>query len=698
MSNPALPGLFCPYLDVRSFAPASYPLDGTRDWQPFIQAAIEHILAQPVLSGSSAGRSGTLYLPPGIYRLDSPLQILGWAGAPASIQIRGDGPGNASPRQGTQIVANFTEWPAIIVHGARGVGFHNLCIRGQNDWMLRPYTPAPGRALYSDAWRDRSLYVYDHPQPLAPLPAGINGAKGYHPIRTNHFSPYAGVAIDPFATERFSGAPGDKYPPPLVTPTGKQVGSAGVHLEGCLIVGFVVGVSIGISGSSEEASSENITLVDSEIHHTRVAIAVGHHKTRNLSARNLVVRGAEYFINCTDYGNGKGNCPSLFAAAVQQTKHLFSTTSFDSTPSINALQCESTLGIGQLMGAGSHDGHVFDACRFNLAPTPPGSPAPLRLATGAPTVFNGCQFATSSAEPMWFVNIGLLTFNSCTFGASVADDSHRFWINGLRDRVAFNDCWMSQTDNAGGVAKLSRMLPLQAMSVLSRTTVVPGCLFYETSASYAPSSLRWVAGGYRAVSIEQVELELHDDGIATFTPAQRTCLRVGDFVWSSTAYSHIFTASQGTSVQLVIGRVTAIDAETGKVTLGDVPECVAPRRGKRQSRESHALGLVRMPMVHLPTTGDIVQGSRDRYDKIIHVATPRGWPSWTSSWRRGDRIRATDPGSPESPTWDIIPEGTYIVNDPPADGFILLSASAAGPRRGIRLFDADVRELSTTPV
>jgi len=66
------------WLDVRSFAPPDYPRDGIADWYPYLQSAVDYIVGQSLNTniGLATGiESGTLYLPPGIYKISQSIQV-----------------------------------------------------------------------------------------------------------------------------------------------------------------------------------------------------------------------------------------------------------------------------------------------------------------------------------------------------------------------------------------------------------------------------------------------------------------------------------------------------------------------------------------------------------------------------------------------------------------------------------------------
>src|SRR3954468_15492076 len=65
------PNLVGPWVDVRSFAPPETPRDGNAPWHAYIQAAVDYLIGLSIPQGPV----GTLYFPPGRYRIDQPILI-----------------------------------------------------------------------------------------------------------------------------------------------------------------------------------------------------------------------------------------------------------------------------------------------------------------------------------------------------------------------------------------------------------------------------------------------------------------------------------------------------------------------------------------------------------------------------------------------------------------------------------------------
>jgi hypothetical protein len=114
-----LPNLVGPWVDVRSFAPPETPRDGNAPWHEYIQAAVDYLVGLNIPQGPV----GTLYFPPGRYRIDQPIQISKvYKGVYAfcSINIIGDAPSYGSDQfHGSAILPSYSDKPAIIIQCGR---------------------------------------------------------------------------------------------------------------------------------------------------------------------------------------------------------------------------------------------------------------------------------------------------------------------------------------------------------------------------------------------------------------------------------------------------------------------------------------------------------------------------------------------------------------------------------------------------
>ena len=158
-------------LDVRQFAPPGTLLDGTVDWQPYIQAALDEAMSRTLgAPGIGATIPSTVFLPPGEYRLGRPLRIdrldaPDWTRKRASVRLVGPAPsyGAYAGGHGAVLYADFDDQPMIVIQSASAVSIEDIQLVGANEWNS----------------------VYHVWSPLAPIQAGAQLSPTLDPGSTN---------------------------------------------------------------------------------------------------------------------------------------------------------------------------------------------------------------------------------------------------------------------------------------------------------------------------------------------------------------------------------------------------------------------------------------------------------------------------------------------------------------------------------
>lgn len=695
------------YVDVRSFAPPGFPRDGqpTHDWQPYIQAAVDYLIAQPVPGDSSPfGQVATLYLSPGDYYISAPIRIVRKVANAqnnppkyeymfCSLRLIGDGSAQAAEGL-SRIRTNAPDIPAILIQAGIGVVLEHLNILGPNQWTAatNPAIVQAGStmdAMFGPSGED-ALYLYN---------AGNPGAA----IRNSRYSPSAGIAIDPFPT---SIAPIDGGYPALASEYLRCVsrGSSAVQICDCWISGFAVGIGISLSGDLLQQNCENISIVDTTIANTYAAIAVGQDQSRNITLRNLDISGSKIGVTCIDYGKGTAPCPSLWGGNVDYAKYLFRTFSFGGGAVIDSVYTELVVSIGLLGGSTNCDPIVFNGCAFNFyatpvvdqsatIPYPTRYPAPgYRLLNMTTATFQGCSFTLGvskpvnqvavivNTEPMWIQNLKNLSFRTCIFysypaaytegGTTKYIDHPPFWINSYPDRVTFDNCNVSDAYvGSYGGATYSQVNPVRDMNVVINTPMLPGTLYFAVTTM--AESLRWVSNGIPFVPLGTVPVTVNSDGSATFTTTNTAALHTGDLIRTMTQYNTPFqgTPWAGDVVEVILGHVRSIDTGTGKVTIEYAPDFVPT------GTATHTLYMQYLPRVHLPGTATVQNATT--------VMVSNG-----TYWKPNNRIIVSN--------GTMTPPGTYVTAVNGND--LTLSAPLVGWQANTpyRVYDADIRELSNT--
>jgi hypothetical protein len=679
----ALPAnqLIGPWVDVRSFAPAGHPRDGSKPWDIYIQDAVDSIVSSTLSNAppKPPGSVGTLYLPPGRYLIDNPIKIRLVIGTPkarrysfCSIRITGDAPPYGSNDfHGSALIASFADKPALIIQAGRAVWIENLAITGKNNWTL----------VHDTSHID---VLYDDSNFLVPE------------VVDSRYAPYAGICIDPFAVAPapppgplYSGLEGEYLPSP---------GSSYISIERCSIYGFGVGIAISPNGFSTKPgeftqNAENISIDTCSVASTKSAIAVCQDQSRAVSCRNLNVYGAKYAIDCTHYGKGSGCCPSLFNADIGLTKYIFNTFSFGSGAAFDSVYCEASTSIGVLGGGGTADGYAFNGCSFKLVYAPDRPSLGYHLVNLARATFNSCQFVLSRPDkpgtaPLWiYCGGGPMSFNDCLIKGVRPYSSPSFWIIGAATRASFNNTSVEYGPNG---SMFSHVLPVNHLSDIRNQAVLPGSLIYPIMQPNPDNSPRWVASGLRYIllgSLEETSPTWNStNGTMTFQPTTPGVVAPGDLVTMNYGYTNVIESYGNTPVEPVLGEVTSIDPQTGLATLSHVPEYVFSKP-KPPDPKNTKLIVVGFYKIHLPTTGRVTNTDN------THIAFSP--PISTAIWVVGDRIRAKE---------GFIRANTYVAavqldNQGNLQALTLSQPMTGTPENGIlTLYDADVRIFTSTQV
>ena len=718
-----------PWLDVRRFARAGTPADGVADWTDIIQAGIECIIKEmlgprtldvPPGSGRNV-EFGTLYLPPGIYRLTRPLLIRFFAElddpidpnharffAFCGIEIAGDAPGtrerDRGASHGTILRADFSQQPAIVIQGGRSVHLRNLVIEGRNNWVGQAQARGQDpRATVTHT--DETVYfarplVLPGPFPEPPLLP-----------RDNPNSPYAAVCVDPFfkdvpAANRYPGLE-DLYDIFAVTVDNPNIlaPSTNFSIEGCLIRGFVTGVVLCPPGQltagagGQPANLENIRIADTTIESTVSALAIGQSQSRHVVLSNVNIFGAKYAINCVDYGLGTGDCPSIFGGTFSGVKYLFHCNSPGSAYAIEGLCAEGFWSIGQLFGGSRPDGYIFRGCRFAFGASPPALEVSGHLLNFANTIFDGCTFMRTEADdaPLLLYNNGRLSLRGCRFLGGRARGLPFFVLNdGAQARLSLTEC---EASTPGGLTPLGDVLTgVQPSPLPANLPVMPGTLLTVERAE--GPSLRWSTGVLPRLDLGPGKIMAWPDGKGVFfrpdaaaSPGHdllKDLLLPGDLLFTGAGVPGARLpqpADPPETLDLRSGRLLAgvfreIYLFAGQLLIffDHVPAALADDIAREPDpMPPRSLFMSYVPLVRPFTRGELTNGS----PVIRNVSTEEA--SLSLAWRRGDRIQADG---------RALLVGTHVIDVADLVGEITVSMGAldGGPSR---LFDADIRELST---
>lgn len=565
------------------------------------------------------GQNGTtLQFLHAVYSIASPLLCFSWsAGAFAffSLTLKGRSAPYITSKS-TSIVLTYVDRPALIIQAARNICVENLAfIGGANNGAQPSYTNLLNDGGATPWWN--------------------TGAA-----RDQPFSPYAGIAIDPFC----NGVPTDGGYPGLSSYYTANTGTSGVFLTNVKCAGFIVGVTVSTSGGGTQLG-DNMVFNRCSLGGCKVSVAVGQSQDRGVMIRDPFVLGCQAFIDTKRYGAGTGGCPTIEGGIIDFVKWLMNVTTGNyQNGCLRSIFCESIYSLGFFSGNFPLD---IEQCFFKfLTAAGAGTAAADNhlTAQGAVNVRGGVwsQYDNTARCLSIANNVGggfRVRFDGVTFDNTPIfnDASNSIDVVGCKFRYTNGSYGMS--DNFVG----------SFATIASRTQTAMLTQGGKLTEGANNSRRVWTdQEGPVSNFIEIAAITITSPGVATFTPANAGFYRAGMAVQVIT---NAFTPWNGnnpsdltiSSINTQIGYVTGISG--GVVTIGEVPLSVA--------NGSYQLGTFQYLPLRQRTVATTASGSPN-----LTGVNP------TNSFAVGDRIRGAG-----------IPEGAYVnAND--FAGNITLSVNA----------------------
>lgn len=244
------------------------PGDGQDDW-PAIQKAVDFCTAH-------GDRYSTVHLGPGTYTISQPVILYRWGGASYafnSTNLEGESSFWPSSGSGTEIQCTFKDKFAIGVELGKGNKISRLKITGKFD----PPFAGPFHFYNStfDDFRDTTC-------------------------RDRNFSPYAGIAIDPFSISA-SQIPADGGYPDYTAwyrGSGGIGGPTGISIEDVYIYGFVVGICSSPNSFTRNAELTNI-INKIQFANTKLCISGSQDQEKGNVVTNLGCWGVTHTVFAT---------------------------------------------------------------------------------------------------------------------------------------------------------------------------------------------------------------------------------------------------------------------------------------------------------------------------------------------------------------------------------------------------------------
>lgn len=272
---------------------------------------------------------------------------------------------NAQPAYTSNIIADFTDAPAIVMQNNKGTRIQDITLRGK--------------------------YVFcDHLNQIqVDTLAFREWTDGY--CSDTRTTPYTGIMIDPFSDPKYfddQGAPMYARLAKYYVPGMSRNGSTAIMIAGVSVTNFVVGV---VEGGGWQYNDELISIENCRIQSCKVIVAWSQAQSKVNSVKNLMVwgnthtvfDGVNYGLTHTDAStapfiekvNIAGNCHQIF--------NVYASTFPLSAKQIYA---ESLFKIGIVRGlAGTH----FEDFQIDYQNAAPGSPSPDAYYQGYATTWDG---------------------------------------------------------------------------------------------------------------------------------------------------------------------------------------------------------------------------------------------------------------------------------------------------------------------
>lgn len=569
--------------------------DGVADDTAAIQAAIDYVIAQANLG---TGKTIAVHLNPGTYKITTSLRLFDPGTTSygfSSVTLVGEALGYVNSKR-TVIVPTFVDKPALILQQSRNAYISGFSIVGSANNMSLPTYAALLDDSTSPWWNTNSA-------------------------RDSQYSPYCGIAIDPFG----SSIPSDGGYPGLSSYYKSSGGSTGVIIDRVEIAGFIVGVATSTSGTTPIGDS---ILVDNcNISYNKVALSAGQSQNRGLMLRNCHLKGAQVVVDNTRYGEGTAAMPMVEGGVFVYVKWFIN--SMDNGrggSSLSKIYVESFWSLG-FWGGGRFPLQIT-GCVFKFIVPATGSLVNVdsHFYAGALVYASGTYFGqySNTVRRLSIVNLGRIVFSGCTF------DGEPQFSN--VDYVRMDKCSNAYASN-GNLSYSEKYS--SALSNIGSGSQIQGSAFCVVEDNGPLNYIRYKAqNGWDIIAIDSaLTITAPGDGSATFTTANVGKLQVNDYLTTISTWNvsiPTLVPSTANYAKATIGRVASIVGTT--VTLSGVPISFATG--------SYIPYLYRLPVIRTRTFGTTTSGSAD-----ITSVTP------VTGWTIGARI-----ASPNLPT------GTYITN------------------------------------
>jgi hypothetical protein len=371
-----------------------------------INLCVQFAINQHILGGSCEVR-----LSSGVYYITSPVLLLSKNTSTynyRTVHLVGEA---RSYDYGSRILVSYKDKPAVISQAILGLQIRNVHIVG-----LGVQNMAYGNLLRED-YLDSTL-------------------------RRHKYSPYSGIAIDPFSG---STDPTTMYPGLESYYVGAQ-GSSNTVIEKCKINNFVGAIALSISQHTQ--LDDSVIIRDCNADYNQVALIIGQDQCVGVYLENLHASFLECVVDTQRWGNASASFIHVLGGVVTNCRWLFLLSNRRGLSSVTNFYCESTWSIGYVQNTTSFkvSPTAFNNCTLRLV-----DPYKMALQSigcqlfveDTQVIFNNCfiGYYVGQSDPLQMGGSGKLTLNNCCLDGIIASGVSEL-------RIKYNNCNFYYPQNA----------------------------------------------------------------------------------------------------------------------------------------------------------------------------------------------------------------------------------------------------------
>lgn len=478
-----------PVANVRAFGAKG---NGLADDTEAIQSAVDYAIT---------GKLARVFFPQGKYRITDTVKVGYGDNTRISVSLEG----LPSFLGHAEIIADFTDRPAINIQGGVGVRVKGLRVTGKN---IAPEKVAKNIVTANT------------------IATSVNGWISPGCSNKQH-SPYAGIAVDAYSGK----PPGDAYP----NDPYNRVHSSAIVIEDVTIMHFVVGVAV--KPSDNDNNAENIKIQDSIIMYNTFAVSVGGAQQRNVALENVGIAGSYVAITTFRHGRQKGQFPLVYNSTFGLSFRLFEARGDLGVVNIDKVDAESFAeigifgkGISSIVSPATVSNSNLYIYRFD------NYKSSRNVSTFTNLKFSSCNFYTH--EGLFNVAAdggGIVTLENSSF-ADLTEASDRFINSQLHNEHRLN------VDRSF----LSFDPPSKVISDVYKTDVVPKRLSISTNTyeivEFDTGKRFRIDKPSHYVSVPVTNIAL-GTGTVSFRTSYQAKFRIGDYLYWQTDYTPLKTSS-----------------------------------------------------------------------------------------------------------------------------------------------------------